>query len=86
MTVTAHNLYRIIARDLHGFEKETSGSLNSKFFSNGGQFTISDDAIVIEMKKKRHLPLLLDVMKSYEGVKIPWLKNRKLIFRSWTIS
>lgn len=86
MTITAHNLYRIMARDLPGFERETSGSLNGKFFSNGGQFTIQNDAVVVEMKKKRHLPLLLEGMKPYENINTPWLDNRKLIFKLWATS
>jgi hypothetical protein len=64
----------------------TSGSLNNKFFQNGGQFTINNDAIVIDLKKKRHLPILLDALEAYQETAIPWLDNRKLIFRPWAVS
>ncbi|MFQ5688205.1 MAG: transposase [Candidatus Scalindua sp.] len=86
MTVATHNFYRIIAQNLPGFEKESSGSLNCKFFTNGGQFQIQDDSIIIEMKKKRHLPLLVDVLLQYQDTKIPWLNDRKLAFRLWATS
>ena len=86
MTVAAHNFYRIMAQELIGFENETSGSLNSKFFNNGGQFKIEKDSIIIEMKKKRHIQILMEAISGYKNVKIPWLENRKLKFRLWTTS
>lgn len=86
MTLTAHNFYRIIAQDLDGFEKQSSGSLNSKFFNNGGRFSIQKDSIIIEMKKKRHLPLLIEALKFYKETTIPWLNNKKLIFKLWATS
>lgn len=86
MTVAAHNFYRIMAQKLIGFEKESSGSLSSKFFSNGGQFQIKNDSIAIEMKKKRHLPLLLDALLPDREISIPWLGDRKLIFQLWATS
>lgn len=86
MTIAAHNFYRIMAQNLSGFEKESSSSLNSKFFTNGGQFTIDKDIITIEMKKKRHLPILMDALSAYQETTIPWLNNRKLIFKLWTTS
>ncbi|ODS33930.1 MAG: putative orf [Candidatus Scalindua rubra] len=86
MTVAAHNFYRIMAQELIGFENETSGSLNSKFFNNGGQFQIEKDLIIIEMKKKRHIQILMEAISRYKNVKIPWLEDRKLKFRLWTTS
>ncbi|GBE35554.1 hypothetical protein BMS3Bbin06_02095 [bacterium BMS3Bbin06] len=86
MTIAAHNFYRIMARELTGFENETSASLNSKFFNNGGRFKIQDDSIIVEMKKKRHLQILMESLQKYRNVKIPWLKNRKLFFKLWATS
>lgn len=86
MTIAAHNLYRIMAQNLPGFEKELSGSLNTKFFAGGGQLTIDKDTIIIKMKKRRHLPVLIDAIKVYQETTIPWLNNRKLVFKLWTMS
>ncbi len=86
MTIAAHNFYRIMAQKLTGFEKEISSSLNTKFFANGGQFTVDNDIIVVEMKKKRHLPVLIDAIEDYQDVPIPWLDNRKLVFKLWATS
>jgi hypothetical protein len=71
MTIAAHNFYRIMAQSLTGFEKESSSSLNSKFFAGGGQFTIGKDTITIEMKKRRHLPILIDALRAYQKTPIP---------------
>ncbi|HAW49807.1 TPA: hypothetical protein DCX16_02505, partial [bacterium] len=68
------------------FKRQNTSSLNSKFFTNGGQFTIDRDAITIDMKKKRHLPLLIDALFPYQETTIPWLNNRKLVFKLWTVS
>jgi transposase len=86
MTIAAHNFYRIIAQKLPGFEKECSASLNSKFFTNGGQFQIKGDSIIVEMKKKRHLPLLIDALSSIQNVAIPWLNNKNMTFHLWATS
>ncbi len=86
MTIAAHNFYRIMAQNLTGFERESSSSLNRKFFTNGGQFTIGNDTITIEMKKKRHLPILMDALLAYQETAIPWLNGRKLIFKLWATS
>jgi transposase len=86
MTIAAHNFYRVMARELSGFDNETSASLNSKFFNNGGRFKIQDDSIIVEMKKKRHLQILMDSLLKYKHVKIPWLDNRNLFFKLWATS
>jgi len=86
MTIAAHNFYRIMAQKLTGFERESSISLNSKFFAGGGQFTIDKDTVTIEMKKRRHLPILMDALEAYQETPIPWLNNRKLVFKLWATS
>ena len=86
MSVAAHNVYRVVAQGLSGFEKETSLSLNNKFFCNGGQLTIRPDNVMVELKKKRHLPLLIELMHKYRDTKIPWLGGRKLEFCTWSMS
>lgn len=84
MTIAAHNFYRIKAQYLKGFERETSSSLSNKFFNNGGQLTIDNDKIIIHMKKKRHLPILMEGLESFKEPKIPLLDGRRLVFKLWT--
>jgi transposase len=83
LTAAAHNLYRAMALMLEGYEWETSKSLNTKFLANGGSFKIEKNRVVVYMKKKRHLPLSLQMLKQLGPTKIPWLGNRILEFQAW---
>jgi transposase len=86
MTAAAHNLYRAMALLLEGYEWETAKSLNAKFFANGGSFKIEQDRVIVSMKKKRHLPLVLQMLKQVGLTKIPWLGKRRLEFETWSAS
>ncbi|MBU4306499.1 MAG: hypothetical protein KKB32_01525, partial [Acidobacteria bacterium] len=54
--------------------------LFEKFIANSGEIEIEKDAIQIKLKKKRNLPALLTSMSQFDTLKIPWLKNKSLIF------
>lgn len=86
LTLAAHNLYRTMALMLEGHQWETSKSLNAKFFANGGAFEITSDRIHVYLKKKRHLPILMEALKELGTTRIPWLQNRFLEFQPWTVS
>lgn len=60
LSLLAHNLYRKLAKELHGFEQCNAATIHRNFLDNGANITIHDDAITIAMKKKTHLPILLD--------------------------
>ena len=80
MTIATHNIYRVMAQKLDGFTNETSVSLYHKFFANGGAFKITDENIEVEFKKKRHLPILMEMLQEIEDTPIPWLSSKKLKF------
>jgi hypothetical protein len=42
---------------------------------------IEEDSIIVNFKKKRHLPYILTAMKKFVDLPIPWLENKKIIFR-----
>jgi hypothetical protein len=86
LTLAAHNLYRAIALMLAGHEWETSKSLNAKFFANGGAVEIQSDRIRVHLKKKRHLPMLMEALTQIGPTRIPWLDNRILEFHPSTVS
>jgi len=86
MTAAAYNIYRSMALLLQGYEWETAKSLNTKFLSNGGSFKIEADRVIVSMKKKRHLPVLLQMLKQLGPTKIPWLGNRVVNFEAWSAS
>lgn len=80
MTILAHNLYRLFARQLDRYSSSTAERIFEKFITNNGSIEITDDQIQIELKKKRDLPQLLEIIKENEEFKYPWLDNKKLVF------
>ena len=75
MTVSAYNLYRLLAMNLPGYTHNTAETLYEKFLCNSGEVEITDAEIQVKMKKKRNLPALLGEMESsgiseYPGCKI----------------
>ncbi len=84
MSILAHNLYRVFASQFSEFSHFTDQNIFEKFFSNSGIVQIAEDSIIISLKKKRHLPYILTVMKKFVNLPIPWLENKKIIFRGAT--
>jgi hypothetical protein len=86
MTVLAHNLYRLFAKDLERYSNSSDNSIYEKFIMNSGEIEVKDDLIKVKLKKKKNLPLLLSVMKNYSSEKYWWAENKKLIFEGMSIS
>lgn len=78
MTILAHNLYRLFASELPGFQNNTSQTLYEKFISNEGYVVCKDNKITIQLKKKRNLPLVLETLENGGAIHLPWLDNREL--------
>ena len=74
LSLLAHNLYRHLANELPGFEHCTAETLYRKFIENGANIIIQDKKVDVHLKKKTHLPLLLE---------LPWLKKMKTTLLSW---
>lgn len=84
MTILAHNLYRLLASDLPGFQNNTAQTLYEKFIANEGYVICNDNKIQIQLKKKRHLPLILEMLANNKELKIQWLNNRALTVEAAT--
>jgi len=82
MTILTHNLYRLFALELERYSHFTAERIYEKFIENKGDVEIKNDEIVVEMKKKRDLPLVLETMKLYESYAYPWLNNLRLSFQA----
>lgn len=80
MSILAHNLYRIFAMQLKRYSRCASTKIYNKFIQNSGTIKIEQERIIVGMKKKRDMPLLLEVMKEFEDIKIPQFENRKCVF------
>jgi len=86
MTILAHNLYRLLAVDLHGYSHNTAQSLYDKFIHNSGIASIDNSVITVKMRKKRNLPAILSIMSRYLPEKIHWLNNKNLKIEATTFS
>ncbi|MDP8267298.1 MAG: transposase [Candidatus Tenebribacter davisii] len=80
MSILAHNLYRIMALNLEGYEHQCSRSTFEKFLRNSGTVEILKDEIVISLKKKRNLPAILTAMQNHENFKYDFLGKKRLKF------
>lgn len=80
MTILTHNLYRLLAMDLGRYSHLSDQSLYDKFIENTADIKVGNDEIEISLKKKRNLPLLLEVMSNFSRQNYGWLGNKKVIF------
>ncbi len=76
MTILAYNLYRLLAKELPRYTHQTAEKLYEKFISNSGKVEINENEIKILLKKKRHLPAILGLMKDFAPCKIGWLDKK----------
>ncbi len=86
MSILAYNLYRLLALELDRYSHLSVQSLYDKFVFNGADIIIRENTITVQLKKKRNLPLILEVMQKYSRQKYPWLKGKNIIFEGATYS
>lgn len=80
MTILAHNIYRLFANEMERYSDFSDESIYEKFIDNNGNVEIDQNSITIELKKKRDLPQILEMMKKHERLKYPWLNNMCAVF------
>jgi len=76
MTILAYNLYRLLAAELPRYSHQTAEKLYEKFVSNSGKVIIDENEISVLLKKKRHLPAILNAMKDFSSCDIDWLGKK----------
>ena len=80
MSILAFNLYRLLALRLERYENLSVQRLYEKFVLNGADIVIDESKITVQLKKKRTLPLILEVMQEFSKQKYSWLNNMNIIF------
>jgi len=86
MSILTHNLYRIFAMKTERYTGYTAKSTFEKILFNSADIKVNDEEIIVYLKKKRSLPLLLEIMEQYKNQIIPWLSNKKIIFKGASYS
>jgi transposase len=85
LTILAHNLYRLLARELPGFSHNRASTLYDKFIDNSGDIIVGKEVINVRLNRKRHLPLLRESLPEINEP-YPWLGGKKLAFTASTHS
>jgi len=80
MSILTHNLFRIFVLKTKRYKGYTAKSTFEKILFNGADIKVEENNITVSLKKKRTLPILLEIMEQYKNQKIPWLNNKKMIF------
>lgn len=86
MSILTHNLFRVFALDLERYSHVADQGIFDKFILNSADIKIKNDKIKILLKKKRNLPLILEVMKKFETKKFKQMNNLKIEFHGATYS
>jgi hypothetical protein len=83
MTILAHNLYRLLAKELgNRYQNMSNERLYHKFIVNSGEIEIEPEQIRVGLKKKRDLPQLLELTQKLKTVKFPWKKKKNICFKA----
>ena len=86
MSILAHNLFRLFALELGRYMNLSAQGLYDKFVLNGADIEIGKKTIKVQLKKKRELPLILEVMEKFNQQKYGLLANRNIIFEGASYS
>ena len=80
MTILTHNIYRLFASFLDRYANFSNERIFEKFIVNNGNVNIRRNEILVELKKKRDLPLILEMIKEFEEQTYPWIGNKTIKF------
>jgi len=83
MTVIADTLYKLLAKDLRGFENCTAKQLFGRFINAPGKIFVDGDSITVQFRKRAHTPILRTNEVLMQPCRVPWLGNKVLRYK-WT--
>ncbi len=86
MTILAHNIYRLFALDLERYAHLSDEKIYEKFVAIQGKISINETEIVVDMKKRRDLPLILETMDNYKEIEYDIFGRRIMKFTGATSS
>jgi len=86
MSILSNNLYRLFALELGRYSHLSAQTLYDKFVLNGADIEIEKKTITVKLKKKRELPLILEVMGKFNQQKYAFLGTKNIIFEGASYS
>ena len=84
MTIFAHNIYRLFALDFDRYAHQSDEKIYEKFVAIQGKVSINGKEIIVDMKKRRDLPLILETMNNYKDLRYDIFENRTMKFTGAT--
>lgn len=75
-TVVADTLYHVFASDLRRFENCVAPTIFKKFIDMPGKVIFNGSNFQIQIRKRAHTPVLLDVERLQTPISVPWLGGR----------
>ena len=78
LDVIASAAYRWFGRELRGWERATARRLWSTFLDRPGKVRITEDEVVVRVRRFSRAPVLLDSLVVQGNPPIPWLGGRRL--------
>lgn len=86
MSILANNLYQLFALELGRYTNLSAQGIYDKFILNGADIEIAEKTITAQLKKKRELPLILEIMEKYNQQNYALLGNKNIIFEGASYS
>ena len=86
MSILTHNIFRLFAQDLERYSHVSDQTLFDKFILNTADVEIEENKIKVFLKKKRNLPLILEVMQKFESSRFDWMERLKMEFHGASYS
>jgi hypothetical protein len=81
LTEVASGVYRLLGRQLAGYESAHSRQLFRHFLNTPAQVEIAEDRVDVTLPKRAHNPLLIAAGLGKTATPIPWWDNRPLALR-----
>ena len=78
LTEIATGLYRLMARQLSGYETAQARQIYRHFLDTPAQIEIGDRRVEVQLPKRAHNPLLIAAGVGKKEIAIPWWENHKL--------
>jgi hypothetical protein len=85
LSLFAHNLFRVLTRQLPGFERSTVATIARDVLQNGAIVSIKGRAITVQLKKKTHLPTLFELPLMKQKTPLSWM-DATIAFETATTS
>jgi len=85
LSLFAHNLFRVLTRQLPGFERCTVATIARDVLQNGASVCVQNRTITVNLKKKAHLPTLFELPWMKEKTRLSWM-DADIAFQTATTS